>query len=93
MNRAFLFGLLMMSLGLAAGCGSEIECACDKVQECTSPGFEVDVCTDQVEQALDDGRATQSQVDACTSCLDGASCNAINIDDACDDECDGLSIL
>lgn len=65
----------------AAGCGSDCSDGCERLDECVGVGVfgydSVDQCANECEDAIDDGRASESRVGKCADCLDSNACSEI----------------
>ncbi len=79
MKRLLTLGVCVATLLL--GCGNSIEAACEKTRECSLPDLDVEMCTLEVEDRLEDRRVSEEEVDDCVACIENNTCGEINTGD------------
>lgn len=81
----------VLCTGLAlAGCGSDCKTICEKTDECFFD-LDVDQCTEDCEDAIDDGRVDDDDIADCAGCVDDNSCSELLAGD-CDRACAGTEL-
>lgn len=73
-----LLTILSLSFFLVACGGSSAEVICDKLDECNIlQGQSASECTDEIEDAIDDGRVDEDDVADCADCVEDNTCSEI----------------
>lgn len=90
MRRTFWAVVLgaVLTAGLASGCDDDCTTGCEKAHECND-AISVGTCVNECDDALNDGRVSDSDVSRCADCLDSNSCGEIASGD-CNEACSGL---
>ena len=84
-------GVLVALMGTLAACGSSSSTGCERLKECINDELNVDECTDEVDDAVRDGRLSEDDLERCVDCLDSNSCGEILTGD-CDVACDDIEV-
>ena len=71
--KACVFTLVCAAM---LGCGGSASTGCEKLKECDDT-INVDECIRLVEDAVNDGRISQEDLDRCVDCLDSNSCGEL----------------
>jgi hypothetical protein len=59
---------------------------CHKLRECSDNELGIDACADRCQDAVDDGSASETDVEDCSGCVDDHSCRELSGDcRVCDD--------